>query len=106
MGWHVYNGKDILYRQLTWTLEYFSSNTTVMFSVEHSQKIPRFPVVFDETTYHEDTELEYEMMKYSDARFCLPGSYNTPVAMLRPHHHRSVQIYTPYCNSTKSPVGL
>jgi len=66
---NVYNGKEILYRQLTRTLDISGSNTTVMFSIEHLKKIPRFPVVFDETTYHEDTELEYEMMDVSDVGF-------------------------------------
>jgi glycosyltransferase involved in cell wall biosynthesis len=66
---NVYNGKEILYKQLTRTLDISGSNTTVMFSLEHMKKIPRFPVVFDETTYHEDTELEYEMMDISDVGF-------------------------------------
>ncbi|MBN2522560.1 MAG: glycosyltransferase family 2 protein [Bacteroidales bacterium] len=66
---NVYNGKDILYKQLTRTLDITGSNTTVMFSIEHLKKNPRFPVVFDETTYHEDTELEYELMNISDVGF-------------------------------------
>jgi glycosyltransferase involved in cell wall biosynthesis len=66
---NVYDGKDILYRQLSRRLDISGSNTTVMFSIEHMRKIPRFPVVFDETTYHEDTELEYEMMDVSDVGF-------------------------------------
>jgi glycosyltransferase involved in cell wall biosynthesis len=66
---NVFNGKDILYRQLTRTLDISGSNSTVMFAVEHLKKIPRYPVVFDETTYHEDTELEYELMNISDVGF-------------------------------------
>jgi glycosyltransferase involved in cell wall biosynthesis len=66
---NVYNGKEILYRQLVRTLDISGSNSTVMFAVEHLKKIPRYPVVFDETTYHEDTELEYEMMNNSDVGF-------------------------------------
>jgi glycosyltransferase involved in cell wall biosynthesis len=66
---NVYNGKEILYRQLTRSLDISGSNSTVMFSIEHLKKIPRYPVVFDETTYHEDTELEYEMMNISDVGF-------------------------------------
>ena len=66
---NVYIGKEILYRQLTRTIDVSGSNTTVMFSNEHLKKIPRYPVVFDETTYHEDTELEYEMMDISDVGF-------------------------------------
>jgi len=64
-----YDGKEILYRQLTRTLDISGSNTTVMFSIEHLKKIPRYPVIFDETTYHEDTELEYELMNVSDVGF-------------------------------------
>ncbi|MGD2035567.1 MAG: glycosyltransferase family 2 protein [Bacteroidales bacterium] len=66
---NVYNGKDILYRQLTRTLDISGSNTTVTFSVDHLKKLPRFPKVFDDTTYHEDTELEYEVMNISDVGF-------------------------------------
>ena len=66
---NFYNGKEILHRQLIRTLDISGSNTTVMFSIEHLKKIPRYPVVFDETTYHEDTELEYEMMDISDVGF-------------------------------------
>jgi len=66
---NVYNGKDILYRQLTRTLDISGSNTTVTFAVDHLKKLPRFPKVFDDTTYHEDTELEYEIMNISDVGF-------------------------------------
>lgn len=66
---NVYNGKEILYRQLTRTLDISGSNSTVMFSVEHLKKIPRYPVIFDNSTIHEDTQLEYEIMNISDVGF-------------------------------------
>jgi glycosyltransferase involved in cell wall biosynthesis len=66
---NVFNGKEILYRQLTRTLDISGSNSTVMYAIEHMKKIPRYPVVFDETTYHEDTELVYELMNVSDVGF-------------------------------------
>lgn len=66
---NVYSGKDILYRQLTRTLDITGSNTTVMFSVEHLKKLQRYPVIFSNATIHEDTELEYEMMNISDVGF-------------------------------------
>jgi len=66
---NIYDGKEILYKQLARTLDISGSNTTVMFSIEHLKKIPRYPIIFDETTYHEDTELEYEMMNVSDVGF-------------------------------------
>lgn len=66
---NLYNGKEILYRQLTRTLDVSGSNSTVMYAIEHMKKIPRYPVVYDETTYHEDTELVYELMNLSDVGF-------------------------------------
>lgn len=66
---NVYDGKTILYRQLTRTLDISGSNSTVMYAIEHMKKIPRYPVVYDETTYHEDTELVYELMNVSDVGF-------------------------------------
>jgi glycosyltransferase involved in cell wall biosynthesis len=66
---NVYDGKTILYRQLIRTLDISGSNSTVMYAMEHLKKIPRFPVVFDKTTYHEDTELVYELLNISDLGF-------------------------------------
>ena len=66
---NVYNGKDILYKQLTRDLDISGSNTSVTFAIDHLKRIPRFPTVFDNTTYHEDTELEYEIMNISDVGF-------------------------------------
>lgn len=66
---NVYNGKEILQRQLIRTLDISGSNTTVMYAIEHMKKLPRYPVVYDETTYHEDSELTYELMNISDVGF-------------------------------------
>jgi hypothetical protein len=66
---HVYNGKEMLHKQLTHTMDVSGSNTTILFSIDHMKKIPRFPVVFDKEAYHEDTELVYEMMNISDVGF-------------------------------------
>ncbi len=66
---NVFNGKELLYKQLCHTLDISGSNSTVMFSIEHLKKIPRYPVIFDESTYHEDTELMYEIMNISDVGF-------------------------------------
>jgi len=66
---NVFNGKDILYKQLTRQVDISGSNTTVTFAIDHLKRIPRFPKVFDDTTYHEDTELEYELMNISDVGF-------------------------------------
>jgi glycosyltransferase involved in cell wall biosynthesis len=66
---NVYKGKDILYRQLTRTMDVTGSNSTVLFSVEHLKKLPHYPVIFTDKTIHEDTELEYELMSISDVGF-------------------------------------
>lgn len=66
---NVFDGKTMLYRQLTRTIDVTGSNSTVMYAIEHMKKIPRYPVVYDETTYHEDTELVYELMNVSDVGF-------------------------------------
>lgn len=66
---NLYDGKEMLYRQLTRTMDVSGSNTTILFSLEHMKKIPRFPVVFDQEAYHEDTELVYEMMNIADVCF-------------------------------------
>lgn len=66
---NVYDGKEMLHKQLTRQMDVSGSNTTILFSIEHMKKIPRFPVVFDDQAYHEDTELVYEMMNLADVGF-------------------------------------
>ncbi len=66
---NVYDGKEMLHKQLTKRNDVSGSNSTILFSIEQMQKIPRFPVIFDEEAYHEDTELVYEMMNIADVGF-------------------------------------
>jgi glycosyltransferase involved in cell wall biosynthesis len=66
---NVYPGKEILEKQIRRELDISGSNTTILFSVAHLRKLPRFPLVFDDTAYHQDTELVYEMMEISDVGF-------------------------------------
>ncbi len=87
---NVFDGKEILYGQLTRILDISGSNSTVMFSREHMKKIPRYPIVFDETTYHEDTELEYEMMNISDVGFVFQVLSYT---RRHPKAHTTTEVY-------------
>jgi len=66
---NFYKGKEILHRQLTRTLDISGSNSTVTFRLDVLKKIPRYPRIFDSTSIHEDTELEYEVMNISDVGF-------------------------------------
>jgi len=66
---NVYDGKEMLHNQLTKRVDVSGSNSTILFSIDHMRKIPRFPVVFDDQAYHEDTELVYEMMNIADVGF-------------------------------------
>jgi len=66
---NVYDGKKLLYRHLTKKIDISGSNTTVLLSVNHLKKLPKYPLVFDPNTYHQDTELVYELMNISDVGF-------------------------------------
>jgi hypothetical protein len=66
---NVYDGKDLLYQQLTRQMDISGSNTTILFSMNYLKKMPRFPMVFDDTSYHQDTELVYDMMSIADVGF-------------------------------------
>lgn len=66
---NVYDGKNILYRQLDRTLDISGSITTVMWRVDHLKRLDRYPKIFDETTFHMDTELEYEVMNMGKVGF-------------------------------------
>jgi hypothetical protein len=37
--------------------------------VAHLKKLPKYPLVYDQNTYHQDTELVYELMSISDVGF-------------------------------------
>ncbi len=58
----VFDGKEMLIRHLLLKFNLIGSITTIMFSMEYLKKLERFPVIFDENSYHIDTELDYEMM--------------------------------------------
>jgi len=66
---NVYDGKEMLYKQLTRRMDISGSNTTILFSLDYLKQIPRFPMVFDNTAYHQDTELVYEIMNIADVGF-------------------------------------
>ncbi|HEX3009813.1 MAG TPA: glycosyltransferase family 2 protein [Bacteroidales bacterium] len=66
---NVHNGKHMLYDQLTKKIDISGSNSTVLFATAYIKKLPRYPKVFDDATYHQDTELVYDMMKISDVGF-------------------------------------
>jgi glycosyltransferase involved in cell wall biosynthesis len=65
---HVFDGRDILYRQLTRTLDISGDISTLMFSYEHLKKLSYYPRIFD-GKYHVDTELFYDMCDVSNVGF-------------------------------------
>lgn len=65
----IFNGKEILYKHLSHQLDIIGSITTVMFSMYYLKKIERFPAIFDESNYHIDSELDYEIMYMSKVGF-------------------------------------
>jgi glycosyltransferase involved in cell wall biosynthesis len=66
---NVYDGKMMLQKQLTRQIDISGSNTTVMYAVDHLKKLPKFPLIYDDKAYHQDTELVYELMNISDVGF-------------------------------------
>ncbi len=65
---NVFNGKRILYDQLTREIDISGTNTTLIFSVEHLKKLADDSGIFH-GRYHVDTELFYEMSNISDVGF-------------------------------------
>lgn len=65
---NVYDGKRILYDQLTRKIDISGTNTTLIFSVEHLRKIADETGIFH-GRYHVDTELFYEMANNSKVGF-------------------------------------
>jgi glycosyltransferase involved in cell wall biosynthesis len=65
----VFNGRDILYRQLLQVIEVTGSIHTVMYRAEVLRKLPGFPDIFDVTRYHIDTFLAYEVLNISSLGF-------------------------------------
>lgn len=65
---NVFNGKDILFRQLTRKLDISGDITTLMFSFDHLKKLSFFPRIFN-GKYHIDTELFYDICDISNVGF-------------------------------------
>jgi len=66
---NVFNGKELLNKQLTQKIDVSGSNTSVLLSLAHLKQIPRYPKVFDDTVYHQDTELVYDLINISNVGF-------------------------------------
>ena len=64
----IFNGKDILFKQLTRKLDISGDITTLMFSFEHLKKLDFFPRIFN-GKYHIDTELFYDICDISNVGF-------------------------------------
>ncbi len=65
----VIDGQKMLYDQLTRRHDISGSATTLLFSVEHLKRLPYYPDVIHEDSYHIDTELMYDVLSLSDAGF-------------------------------------
>jgi glycosyltransferase involved in cell wall biosynthesis len=73
-GYNVYNdpvfsGRDALYDQLTKKIDYMGSITTIMYRMGCLKELSRFPKIFDETSYHIDMELDYDILRIADIGF-------------------------------------
>lgn len=65
----VFSGRELLLRHLKNELDIAGSVTTPLFRKSVLEKLPTFPLIFDEKDYHIDTLLVYELMKLSDVGF-------------------------------------
>jgi glycosyltransferase involved in cell wall biosynthesis len=65
----VFQGKEMLFKHLSYKLDIIGSITTVMFSMKYLKMLERFPKIFDENNYHIDSELDYEIMDISKVGF-------------------------------------
>ncbi len=65
----VFNGKAMLIKHLLHQFDLVGSITTVMFSMPFLKQIERFPAIFNEKSYHIDSELDYEIMHRSNVGF-------------------------------------
>ncbi|MBE0654496.1 MAG: glycosyltransferase family 2 protein, partial [Bacteroidales bacterium] len=64
----VFNGKDILFKQLTRKLDISGDITTLMFSNSHLKRLDFYPRIFN-GKYHIDTELFYDIIDISNVGF-------------------------------------
>jgi len=65
----IFSGKELLYRHLKGELDITGTVTTPLFRKASLEKLPTYPNIFDETDYHLDTLLVYEMMNIADIAF-------------------------------------
>lgn len=65
----VFDGHEMLMKHLLHQFDLVGSITTVMFSMQHLRKLNRFPAIFDEKSYHIDSELDYEVMNLAKVGF-------------------------------------
>lgn len=62
-------GKKLLLRHFDEEIDTSGSNSTSLFRMSVIKQLPTYPKIFDDTDYHEDTRLYYEMMLLSDVAF-------------------------------------
>lgn len=64
----IFDGKEILYKQLTRNLDISGDISTLIFSFEHLKKLDFYPRIFN-GKYHIDTELFYDIINISNVGF-------------------------------------
>lgn len=64
----LFDGKEILYKQLTRKLDISGDITTLIFSSEYLRKLEFYPRIFN-GKYHIDTELFYDILNISNVGF-------------------------------------
>jgi glycosyltransferase involved in cell wall biosynthesis len=65
----LFNGKQILVKELKGVLDITGSISTVMYRRSLLEQLPYFPEIFLQDTYHIDTILAFDMLYYSDLGF-------------------------------------
>lgn len=65
----VFDGREILYRQLLMDIEVTGSINTVMYRTSVLKKLPDFNNIFDINSYHIDTILAYDILNISNLGF-------------------------------------
>ncbi len=65
---NIFDGQDILYKQLTRKLDISGDITTLIFSSRYLQKLNFYPRIFN-GKYHIDTELFYDILNISNVGF-------------------------------------
>lgn len=65
----VFDGKEMLIKQLKKELDLTSSINSVLYRVSILKKISYYPVIFQDQSFHQDTFLSYELLLQSDLGF-------------------------------------